>query len=239
METAQLSTLSGRVAAGKGYCLDIEPGEYLVFHARYIATGAAGASFSHPNITRTRTRVEELKYGHRDWRKKTVTTHILIVPRSAVTVLLQEFNLTYPHILVGGEEITISTSGGTSGGDWTDRIATEVHVNGLPVKTLSALASAAVRNTPLEPYRFFDEQQADFYAQHANDWLAIAGFGSWHEDVPAGMVGVVASLGGLRHSLDPAYQEREFLVPVAEYRTSGALPFVVDPVRHASWATRG
>ena len=61
------------------------------------------------------------------------------------------------------------------------------------------------------------------------EWVVCSAVGDWHEDVPAGMVGCIASCLG---------RERRFLVPAAEYEgrgPGGHFGFVVDVERHAAW----
>lgn len=60
-------------------------------------------------------------------------------------------------------------------------------------------------------------------SSHINDWLARSAWGDWHEAVPDGQVGVLATRRG---------QQQCFLVPEDEYDARGSLPFVVDTDRH-------
>jgi hypothetical protein len=69
------------------------------------------------------------------------------------------------------------------------------------------------------------ERQAK--ARHRNDWVAVAAFGDWHEDVPPGKVGVVATVGGRR---DSGYPERYFLVDENRYKT-GPIGYVIDEAK--------
>lgn len=220
------------------YAISVEPGEVLVIHFPYSASNR-GASFSHPNIARSRARVEEIKYGHRDWRKKAMTTHVLVVRRDLVR-LDKGDSLTYPVIEIAGQRITLSTSGGTcGGGKWVDRVSTECHVPiNAPTTWLKAVAGVAVRGTDVEPYRFADEIRDEFFQQHQNDWLSVSASGSWHPTVPAGMVGVTATLGGANVLSDPRSRDRRhFLVPESEYRQRVPyLSFVIDPARHEVWS---
>lgn len=67
-----------------------------------------------------------------------------------------------------------------------------------------------------------------FYAAHAEDWVVTAAWGDWQDGVPAGMVGVVACIGGRAGGGDKRY----FLIPKDEYADRGQHPFVIDPARH-------
>lgn len=220
-----------------GYAVVVEPGEVLLIHFPYSAN-SSGANFSHPNIARSRTRVEEIKYGYRDWRKKTITTHVLVVRRDLIRLDKGE-STTYPVIEIAGQRITLSTSGGTCGQGWTDRISTECHAEyNAPLACLKAVASVAVRGTDVEPYRFTDEIRDEFFREHENDWLSVSASGSWHPTVPTGMVGVTATLGGANVLSDPRSRDRRhFLVPESEYRQRVPyLSIVIDPARHEVWS---
>lgn len=63
---------------------------------------------------------------------------------------------------------------------------------------------------------------------HKNDYVVTAAWGSWHKSVPAGMVGVVATLGGSRTAGTP---EKWFTLPEGEYETGtkSAIGFVINP----------
>jgi len=83
-------------------------------------------------------------------------------------------------------------------------------------------ANTLKRNLP-EVYRELTGQEVSakdspviakrqFYAKHRNDWITNAAWGDWHQKVPKGMVGVVATKGG-----KPG-PERWFLVPEDRYK---------------------
>ncbi|GAB6903660.1 DUF7007 domain-containing protein [Kineosporia succinea] len=59
--------------------------------------------------------------------------------------------------------------------------------------------------------------------------IARQAWADWHETVPTGFVGVVAS-----PDADPS-DESWHLVPVKEYEERGTFRFVVDPERHETW----
>lgn len=73
--------------------------------------------------------------------------------------------------------------------------------------------------------------------RNANSMIVVAAWGDWHEKVPEGMVGVVASVGEVR---GPTKVESYWLVPAAEYqaRLNGGSEygFVIDPARHQPWS---
>lgn len=84
--------------------------------------------------------------------------------------------------------------------------------------------------TKLQPGESLKRDEALFAAAHANDYVTVTAWGSWHESVPEGMVGVCATLGGKRR-FDGS--ERYFLVPEAEYYKGNWFQgFVIDPSRH-------
>jgi len=63
---------------------------------------------------------------------------------------------------------------------------------------------------------------------HKNDYVVTAAWGDRHSNVPAGMVGVVATLGGTRTAGTP---EKWFVIPASEYdmKPKSAIGFVVNP----------
>lgn len=80
-----------------------------------------------------------------------------------------------------------------------------------------------------------------FYEAHKNDWIVTCAFGDWKENVPKGMVGVIATQGGLREGSncpnDPTIvpgpvPERLFLVPETEYDKRSRFGFIIDLNRH-------
>lgn len=72
------------------------------------------------------------------------------------------------------------------------------------------------------------KEQTRFEYEHKDDLVVIAAWGDWHDQVPTGMVGVVASPGGRRGQRG----EKTFLVPEEEYDQKDRFGFVVDPERH-------
>ncbi len=73
-------------------------------------------------------------------------------------------------------------------------------------------------------------------AGHQHERIVVSAFGDWHKDVPKGMVGVVAVLGGRTPYKNIDKSEQYFLVPAEEYANKKVF-FVVDPERHAVWNT--
>lgn len=73
------------------------------------------------------------------------------------------------------------------------------------------------------PGESYKRDEETFLREHAQDWLAVAAVGDWHEHVPSGMVRVTATRGGDRNST----QERFFLVPRADYEGTRDRFFVV------------
>lgn len=69
---------------------------------------------------------------------------------------------------------------------------------------------------------------------HQGQLIVTSAFGDWHEDVPAGMVGVVAVVGGRTGNTLSEDQEQYYLVPKAEDQLRF---FVVDPSNHPVWQT--
>jgi hypothetical protein len=81
----------------------------------------------------------------------------------------------------------------------------------------------------LQPGESIRRDEATFHQAHKDDFIAVAAFGSWHERVPEGMVGVLAKKGG---RMGGGAQERFYLVPKEEYEKRGRLSFVIDENRH-------
>jgi hypothetical protein len=81
----------------------------------------------------------------------------------------------------------------------------------------------------LQPGESIRRDEATFHQAHKDDFIAVAAFGSWHERVPEGMVGVLAKKGG---RMGEGAQERFYLVPKEEYEKRGRLSFVIDENRH-------
>lgn len=73
------------------------------------------------------------------------------------------------------------------------------------------------------------KDQRTFERDHAADLIVTSARGDWAADVPAGMVGVTATIGGKRDGRSVA---RHFLVPAAEYEGRGRFGFVIDGTRH-------
>jgi len=81
----------------------------------------------------------------------------------------------------------------------------------------------------LQPGESLVKDERMFYAEHANDLIVISASGDWHDKVPAGMVGVVARVGGRASGGEGL---RHFLVPEEEYDRRGRFGFIVDVSRH-------
>ena len=64
---------------------------------------------------------------------------------------------------------------------------------------------------------------------HAEQLIVVCAWGSWADNVPAGMVGVGACYGGRVRGMYASAMQF-YAVPQEEYRAAGM--FVVDPARH-------
>lgn len=80
----------------------------------------------------------------------------------------------------------------------------------------------------LAPGESYQKDRDTFLEEHSGDWLVISAIGDWHDVVPNGMVGVVATLGGVRSFP----YKRYFLISKDEYQTRGNDPFVIDLKNH-------
>lgn len=73
------------------------------------------------------------------------------------------------------------------------------------------------------------ESESD--VQAGGTWIVIAAFGAWSANVPSGMIGVIASLDGVR---DNVLSRSKWFVPAGEYRQvlKSDRQFVIDPGKH-------
>lgn len=85
-------------------------------------------------------------------------------------------------------------------------------------------------NVTLKPGQSPGKDRHLFDIENAGNFVGKAAWGSWHEDVPTGMVGVCA-----RRQTDGA--EKYFLVPSDEY-DQRRFGFVIDESRHQLWPTK-
>lgn len=74
----------------------------------------------------------------------------------------------------------------------------------------------------------------EFLAAHADDFVTVAAWGSWHETVPAGMVGVLAYRGG-REGQRRHTEKRYLLVPQGAYDVRDPRGFVIDDPDCVEW----
>jgi hypothetical protein len=81
----------------------------------------------------------------------------------------------------------------------------------------------------LQPGESMRRDEETFYEAHKDDFVVVSAYGSWHEQVPEGMVGVTAKRGGWSGRESEA---RSYLVPKREYDQRDPLGFVIDETRH-------
>jgi len=95
---------------------------------------------------------------------------------------------------------------------------------------------AKLYNVPLESLRghSYIYDQRVWKEEHKNDWQTLAAWGSHDKNVPDGMVGVVACVGGRLGNGRYAGQERYFLVPEDEYQNRQGT-YIVDPETAQHW----
>jgi hypothetical protein len=88
-------------------------------------------------------------------------------------------------------------------------------------------AKAALRNwrpavyeqfygVALKPGESYTRAKEQFYEENKGSWIAIAAWGDWHKDVPAGMVAACALLGCYAETRS-SKERRFFLIPASEY----------------------
>lgn len=90
---------------------------------------------------------------------------------------------------------------------------------------------AAWSGNPVESLRgrSYAYDKECFERENGERWIVTAAWGDWHDDVPAGMVGVRATLGGARqlHG-QPAPAERWFVVDAKDYAARGPHGYVIQ-----------
>lgn len=72
----------------------------------------------------------------------------------------------------------------------------------------------------------YEKCRRKFFEDNAEKLVAVSAFGSWHEKVPQGWVGIAAVKGGVWVA---GVQTLWFLVPEAEYNLRNRFGYVVDP----------
>jgi hypothetical protein len=77
----------------------------------------------------------------------------------------------------------------------------------------------------LEPGQSHSKDERMFYEANKDNWLAVAAYGDWHEKVPAGKVGVIATKG-LDYTRNRL--ERLFLVDSERYQAR-RFSYVIAP----------
>jgi hypothetical protein len=88
----------------------------------------------------------------------------------------------------------------------------------------------------LKPEESYTRAKKQFYEENKNNWIAVAAWGDWHKDVPAGMVAAAARLGCDAEKRS-SKEWRFFLIPASEYspRPSDTTPrfaFVINLEKH-------
>lgn len=76
--------------------------------------------------------------------------------------------------------------------------------------------------------------EQEFRENTKDKLVVISAWGSWHKDVPKGMVGCMATVGAERNFDNARY----FLVPEAEYGSRNHFGFVIDVHKHREVFTK-
>ena len=145
------------------YCLDIEPGEYLIITAGFDCN-KPGAKFTHPNIAASRKTLHEYKHyrknGSKFWTSHAGMDHVLIIPRSSIT-LLPIKGYSFIKAEINGVKVSFNVSGG-GGEGWTDYLYNAVHIAcNHKLGDFKKLCEVAVRNSPYEPIEWKEETEED------------------------------------------------------------------------------
>lgn len=78
-----------------------------------------------------------------------------------------------------------------------------------------------------------EAEKKNIKENHAEDYITLAAWGDWHEQVPKGYVGVFAGKGGRLPNGNYPPDTKYFLVPKEEYANPPQPPFIIDTNRHA------
>lgn len=70
----------------------------------------------------------------------------------------------------------------------------------------------------INPGESIKRDEKEFYTANKDNWVCTAAWGSWHEHVPKGMVGVVAQKGGRKGMFKGDVEERFALVAEDKYK---------------------
>lgn len=109
-----------------------------------------GATLSHPNAQTVPAKLW-FRYGQHDWREIPGVEHTFVVPRDQV-LLLCAHDYDYPKAMIGGVEVTFSTSGGTQAtqyrpykGYWWNMFLGRINTPAdPPLEVFNAVAAASV-----------------------------------------------------------------------------------------------
>jgi hypothetical protein len=88
----------------------------------------------------------------------------------------------------------------------------------------------AVFGEPVQPSQSHKRREQIFAREHGNDWIAVAAWGSWHKDIPEGMVGVCCQPARLQRQRNAPC--RYFIVPSEDYDSpelKSPLGFICEP----------
>lgn len=96
-------------------------------------------------------------------------------------------------------------------------------------------AYEAWSGTILQPGESHTKDHRMFLEQHAQEWLVTTAFGSWHECVPNGYVGVYAVKGSEYEMRTVAAETRTFLVPEDDYDNRKGGIYICDPAKLSTW----
>lgn len=114
-------------------------------------------------------------------------------------------------------------------------VALSPHVKGIP-NNFHTAAIDTVKNYYWKEYELFfntiiptgssySKDEYLFKQAHKNDYQVISAIGSWHANVPQGMIAVLA----IKESTN---EKKWFLVASEDYNASRKYSFVIDPKRH-------
>ena len=144
-----LSDINGSVCIDSkdNYHVGVAPGDHLTLRMGFTY-GNAGCNFEHRNLLARFYDLLEFKHersnGSKFWTAKAGVELYFAVPKDHIELVMEK-GYSYPKVIIGGEQIVLSVSAGTSGHGWGDSIhSTSSTLVNLPRKKIIAIAENAI-----------------------------------------------------------------------------------------------
>lgn len=129
------------------YAVVVDKAPFIVLSVGFDAHNSKG-QFSHPNLLARQYEIHEYKHYHpvrgKFWTAKAGVNLYFAVPKDKIE-LVEEKGYSYPKVIIGGKEITLSTSGGGGKDGWNDFIGCMAStLTNMPKNKLQAIADNAM-----------------------------------------------------------------------------------------------